>query len=67
MNNKQIALGVGGTLVVLATTFGAAALASAQPPTPTPTPTATQVGWGGPFPVWWTLVRFAVPDRVKGS
>ena len=21
----------------------------------------------GPFPVWWTLVRFAVPDRVKGS
>lgn len=22
---------------------------------------------GGPFPVWWTLVRFAVPDRVKGS
>ena len=24
-------------------------------------------GSGGPFPVWWTLVRFAVPDRVKGS
>jgi len=47
MNNKKIALGVGGTLVVLATTFGAAALASAQPPTPTPSRTATQVGWGG--------------------
>ena len=25
------------------------------------------LGEGGPFPVWWTLVRFAVPDRVKGS
>lgn len=27
------------------------------------------LGWlsDGPFPVWWTLVRFAVPDRVKGS
>lgn len=47
MNKKKIALGVGGTLVVLATTFGAAALASAETPVPSPAPTTAQVGWGG--------------------
>lgn len=47
MNNKKIALGVGGTLVVLATTFGRAALASAETPAPSPSPTTAQVGWGG--------------------
>lgn len=47
MKNKKISLGVGGTLVVLATTFGGAALASAQPPTPSPAPTTAQVWWGG--------------------
>lgn len=47
MNNTKIALGVGGTLVVLATMFGGAALASAETPAPSPAPTTAQDGWGG--------------------
>lgn len=46
MNNK-IGLTVSGTLVVLAATFGGAALASAETPAPSPSPGTAQVGWGG--------------------
>jgi len=42
MNTKKIALGVGGTLVVLATTIGGVALASADTPSASPTPGQTQ-------------------------
>ena len=47
MNSKKIALGVGGTLIVLAATFGGAALASAETPDPSPAPTMAPAGWGG--------------------
>lgn len=42
MFSKKIVLGVGGTMVVLATTIGMAGIASADVTTPSPSPTASQ-------------------------
>ena len=42
MFSKKIVLGIGGTMVILATTIGVAGIASADVTTPTPSPTARQ-------------------------
>ncbi len=42
MFSKKIVLGVGGTMIALATTLGVAGIASAETTAPTPNPTASQ-------------------------